>query len=153
MTLFFYPIWLAVWAFIVVGLIPLLFSSDVHPSLFGVVWLTGWIVAGLFILFAFLWSLFGNEIIRYQNGCLTVRRALFGFGPASRYSRSKISNLRISAFSPQLMSVTLSLARLGMAGGNVVFDYDGRTERLGIDLSESDSHELVRLMKQKFNLD
>jgi hypothetical protein len=148
----FYPFWLIMLPVWLVSSIWLLESKPAAQSGFLLFFVPVASICWALTLLGYLWFLFGNEVISQENGFLLVKRSLFGYGLTKRFSLSKVLNLRVSTFFPQTMTWSLTLARLGMGGGTVTFEYEGKTQRMGIDLPERESGELAQLMKQKFNL-
>ncbi len=150
--LLFMPIWLIGWT-IGGGLaMRQLISGQTNEAWFLIIWLCGWLMGELFVLYSFLWSAFGKELITAENGTLQIKRSIFGYGPARQFDKIRISNLRASGFFATMMSWNYSMAFWGITGGTVSFDYENKTKRFGISLNEEDANQLVKVIKNRFNL-
>ena len=150
--LIFLPIWLIGWTIGGGAAIMQLTSVQGYEAWFLLVWLCGWLAGELFALYAFLWLAFGYEIIKLEHRNLSIKRSIFGYGPTENYETQKITNLRASGFFAPMMSWSHGMAQWGLSGCTVAFDYDTKTKRFGINLSETDANQLVSTIKSRFNL-
>ena len=105
---------------------------------FGVVWLTMWTLGGLFVIYSWLWTAFGEEIVRVEQATLSIKRDVLGLGLTREYELSAISNLRVVA------------RRRHRAGINesVAFDYGARTIYFG-DVDEAEAAMIVADLKKR----
>jgi hypothetical protein len=87
-----------------------------------------------------------------ELGSLRIKRSILGYGPVKNYEITKLSNLRASGFFGPMMSWSSGMASWGLSGGTIAFDYEGKTIRFGISLSENDSNQLVDALKIRLNL-
>lgn len=154
LTILFLGFWLMGWAVgeIIVGA---LFLRGVFAALRGQtpnvgesagmlfmgVWLLLWTLGGGFALLTWLWGLAGKEIIVVDGEGLTVRRAVFGIGPAKRYAAAYVDRLRLADESG---------ASSGPWGGGLVFDYGDETIRLGAGLNPSEAREVLARIADRF---
>lgn len=104
------------------------------------------------MLLAFLWGAFGYEIISIYQGKLKIKRSIFGYGPGKEFDVSRISNLRASGFFGPMTSWKFGMAFWGLWGGTVAFEYNGKTRRFGISLSEDDANKLVSSLKERLSI-
>jgi hypothetical protein len=150
--LLFMPIWLTGWT--IGGGVAMwqVISGQGKETWFLLVWLCGWLAGELFMLYAFLWSTFGKELITTEHGTINIKRSIFRYGLSKQYQTTKMSNLRASGFFATMMSWNYSMAYWGLTGGTVAFDYENKSVRFGINLNEDDANELVKTMKSRFNL-
>lgn len=153
-TILFLGFWLMAWAVgeIIVGA---LFLRGVFATLRGQapnvgegagmlfmgVWLTFWTLGGGFALLVWLWSLAGREIITIDGEGLTIRRAVFGIGPARRYVAGYVDRLRLADESG---------ASSGPWGGGLAFDYGGDTIRFGAGLNPGEAREVLARIAARF---
>ena len=150
--LLFTPIWLTGWT--IGGSVAMwqVLSGQTKDAWFLIIWLCGWLVGELFVLYAFLWSAFGNEVITAEHGVIKIKRSIYGYGPSRQFELTKISNIRASGFFATMMSWNYSMAYWGLTGGTVAFDYESKPVRFGINLNEDDADQLAKTMKSRFNL-
>jgi hypothetical protein len=150
--LIFLPIWLTGWTIGGAFAIKQVISGESEEVWFLLIWLCGWIVGETFALYAFLWGVFGFEVITVELGSLRIKRSILGYGLSRNYEISKLSNLRASGFFGSMMSWSAGMAYWGLSGGTIAFDYEGKTRRFGISLNENDSNQLVDALKKRLNL-
>jgi len=151
--LIFLPIWFTGWTVGGIATISHVVSGKAGEELlFMLIWLCMWLVAELFVLYVFLWGVFGREIISIQHGNLEIKRSILGHGPSKKFQISKIKNLRAAGFFASMMSWSLNMSYWGISGGTVAFDYDGKTKRFGLHLNEADANQLVNNLKTKIIL-
>jgi hypothetical protein len=150
--LLFLPIWLIGWSIGGATAIRIVISGQSKETWFLLIWLCGWLAGELFVLYAFLWGVFGHEVITTEQGIMIIKRSIFGYGPLKKYEIVKMSKLRAAGFFITTMNWDYNIAYWGLSGGTVAFDYDGKTKRFGINLNEDDANQLVAIMKSRFNV-
>lgn len=106
--------------------------------LFMGIWLTFWTVGGGFALVTWLWNLAGKEIITLDGNALTIRKAVWGVGPAKRYDFAYVDRLRVSADSQ------------GPWAEGLAFDYGADMIRFGRGLSPAEAHEVWTRIADRF---
>lgn len=109
--------------------------------LFMGIWLTLWTFGGGFALLTWLWNLAGKEIIAVDGEGLTIRRAVFGVGPAKRYAAAYVDRLRLA---------DESQGSGGPWGGGLLFDYGGSTVRCGAGLTPHEAREVLARIADRF---
>ena len=73
---------------------------DLTSSLFMLFWAMGWSVGVLAMVSALLLLLFSREVVIVEPESIRLRLEFFRFGMESRYSLSRLSNLRYQTESP-----------------------------------------------------
>lgn len=124
----------------------------------GFLWLAGLTGVGLLPLFAVFWNMSGREIILINDQDLVVRRELGGFHLWEwGFALAAVRNLRYSPpiYDPFSFSEpwAYQLQWLGIGGGSVAFDYDGKTYRFGCGLSEVESRRLIKTVREYFKIE
>lgn len=114
---------------------------------FAIIWLGGWLVGEFWLGYEFFWRAFGKEIIKTTSDSLAIRREILGLGRTKSFKLNRISNLRIAGLFMGEPAVFKSSVVSGLSGGNISFDYNGKTERFGIFLSEPEAREVVEKIK------
>jgi hypothetical protein len=133
-----------------------------NPPVFVLVfWLVAWNVGGIFMLDIFIWQSRGHESIRIDpDGETLVVRRVGSFIPrrTRTYPLDRVRSLRFAPvmmpFSPFAFRETweFQLQWLGSGGGSIAFDVDGRTERFGSQLSETESRRLIKTIKDHYKI-
>ncbi len=128
---------------------------------FLVFWLIAWTVGGIFVLDAFIWQSRGHESVRIDpDGETLVVRRLGTLIPrrTRTYPLDRVRSLRFAPvmmpFSPFAIraSFEFQLQWIGAGGGSIAFDVDGRTERFGSELSETESRRLIKTIKDHYKI-
>jgi hypothetical protein len=150
--LLFTALWLCGWTVGGVDAISQVFSMSGKEAWFLILWLCVWVVGEFFFLYVFLWGAFGYESVRIGQGIMNIRRAIFSYGLSKNYPLSGVSNLRASGLFGSPMSWRFGMTYWGISGGNVAFEYAGKTRRFGINLNEDEANQLVIAIKNRFIL-
>jgi hypothetical protein len=147
-NILFLPVWLTFWTF--GGLMAMKWVVHPGPStprLFISVWLVGWALGETWAIYQWFWTAFGKEIVKVSGGTLTIKRDILGHGKTNTFQVGRVMNLRASGFFPSNSYWENYLANLKLAGGTVGFDSQGKTQRFGIQLMESDARAVVEELK------
>ena len=144
----FLPFWLIVWAIAEFGVTYHLFSakSPMTTNLFLAVWLGGWTAGGGLAAYAWLWSVFGKEVIVLGQTNFKTKRAIAGFGPAREYDLADMKNLRIDR--RPVSPYNFATAEL-FGGGKIAFDYGAKTFGFAAGVDEAEARELIRRFKSR----
>ena len=132
-------LWIVGWTIAGAAVIVSLVSGNLHDAGFLLIWLAVWLFAEVFAGLAWLWHAFGREIVTVSGGTLTIKRDVFGFGPARAYDTGEVRNLRALGYFGSLMSWSFGMVTWGLSGGTVAFGYRGKTHRFGIQLEEPEA--------------
>ncbi|MGB7301938.1 MAG: hypothetical protein WBD34_21665 [Burkholderiaceae bacterium] len=146
----FIGLWLCGWFLGAVMAIVTLVSAEIGgigPVVFLIVWLVGWTVAGLVVLYVFLWRVFGVEQILLSPSVLKIKRNLLGFGRLREYELSQISELRVAPSHSNLFDPRTALQLWGIGGGSVAFNHGAATIRFGAGLDEVEANTIVSRMR------
>jgi hypothetical protein len=102
-------------------------------------WLVGWTWAGLHVLLAILWNLFGRERFRMTRGEVSLRREILGFGYTKVFVPGAVENLRAVEAPDRLFSFLAP--NLPWQKGNHPLAFDDGTKTIsfgaGIDYAEA----------------
>lgn len=121
-------------------------TSD--PVLF--IWLVVWLVGGSVAGFFWLWMLVGKERILMGSGTLSIKRDVAGLGFARRYGLSRIRNLRVMLRPTGPRDFGATARAIGLTGGAIAFECEGKTIRFGASLDEVEARAIVERMKQRY---
>ena len=145
----FLPVWLTGWTIVGVAAIGASLFHTKSPAPFLILWLCGWLLGEVMLTYIFCWMAFGKEIVKISKGELGFKRDLFGFGKIRTFAINSIQDLRAagSFMNPFSARFTAMFEFWGLAGGNVAFDCNGKTQRFGIWLTEPEAKEVVAKLK------
>jgi hypothetical protein len=141
----------------IIVFLPLASRSFLGPSYNGETWLP---VALLVMLVLALisaisilsWLLFGVEVIKVDHAGIKTRRQVFGRGRTRDYEGDHIRRLRAA---PMVYATTyhnnFTWEYLGLAGGQIAFDYGAKTTRFGSGLDEAEARMIVDAITQRFH--
>jgi hypothetical protein len=163
--LLFLTIWLCGWAFgeVMVPVGALAGMTSGQGKMAGgqglvvlMVWFPFWTVAGLVMMFALWWNLAGREVVILSDGVLIERREVGALQRSRSYNLAGVRNLRYAPLVSNPFSMSGSwhyqFQMLGVAGGSVAFDHEGKTHRFGNGLSETEAARLVATIKQRYKI-
>jgi len=140
-SLLFLPVWITVWTIGGVTAIKALLTGQAPGFL--IFWLCGWVVGETLAVYTFLWTAFGKEVISVDQGILTIKKDLFGYGFKKELPIHELNNLRTSA----PFGSTWSNRQWGISGGTVAVDQNYKTHRFGISLEEPEARALVKELR------
>ncbi len=150
--LLFLGFWLVMWVGIgsqfVFGNFP---RTAVGFDWFSVVWSIGWFMSvgyGLLILF---WVLVGVEVIEVNSQGIKTRRQILSLGRTHAYDGDHIHRLRAAPMIYSAFARNQSFEHLGLAGGQIAFDYGAKTVRFGGGIDEAEACMIVEAITQRFH--
>jgi hypothetical protein len=147
-SLAFTPVWLVGWTF--GGITAMKWVLRPGPSTsrgFISVWLLGWAFGEGWAIYQWFWAAFGKEIIEIREGELTIKRDILGRGRSRTFPIGSVTNLRASGIFLSSSYWDNYLVQMRLRGGTVAFDSQGRTQRCGIQLTESEAQQVVQELK------
>jgi hypothetical protein len=93
----------------------------------------------------------GKEILQFSESGFTFRRDINGRGIDKAYERAEIKNIRTVDFKDKKVIARVQPLYWNMGYETVLFDYKGKEEALGLQLTEEEAQQLVKIMKQRLN--
>lgn len=147
-SLIFTPVWLAFWT--VGGIMAmkwLIHPGPSTPRAFLALWLAIWLLAEVWVIYWWLWTAFGKEIVTIREGTLGIRRDILGYGRTRSFPIGSVRNLRASGLFPSNSYWDNYLIQLKLAGGTVGFEVQGQVKKFGIQLTEPEAQDVVRELK------
>ena len=147
-ALIFIPLWLAFWTFGgIMAMKWVIHPGSSTPRAFICLWLAGWLFGEVWATYSWFWTAFGKEIVTIREGALSIKRDILGYGRARSFPVGNVSNLRASGWFPSNSYWANYLVQLKLAGGTVGFDFHGQVKKFGIQLTEPEAQEVVRVLK------
>jgi hypothetical protein len=118
-------------------------GSDLGTYVVALPWLAVW----LYLALAFAWMVSGCERVVVGSDRIVIRRAIGRLSaPGRRYPLTECANLRTIS-GPAWRENWDRSYQIGLTGGNVAFDYRGRSIRFGLDLTERDAQAVVEALE------
>lgn len=130
----------------------LLFTGRLEPVLvLGALAAVAWTAAGPAAIYLGLWGTVGKEVVSITDRGVTLRRAVFGFGPAVAFEGAQVRNLRFET-RPGLWLEAVGAA-FGQPVGRIAFESAAQTWRFGRCLSPDEAERIVRRIRERFLFD
>jgi hypothetical protein len=110
-----------------------------------VVWLVGWTAGGAYAAYAWVWTVFGREVVRLDGVVLSVSRQPIGIPRRRDFDWQEVRNLRIDRGRIRRWDLQRT-----PFDGRIAFDYGARTYRLGQGVDEAEAAMLIRELESRF---
>jgi hypothetical protein len=144
----FLPLWWVGWT---VGVVAAWAGLVAEGQWFLLLWLAFAMPAWVGVAAIWLWWLFGYEEIQVDGETLEVGRSLGPFHQQKAISAGGVRNLRASGFfgNPWIKGNYWSVNGYwwGFGGGTIAFDFEGKTQRFGIQLEEAEAQDVIDGLK------
>ena len=120
----------------------------VFGGLFTLVWFSGWTVVGFFAIRAWLWMMFGQEIIIVHSDRLEISRGTIGKAENNIYHADRVGDLHVIYGNPSgSMNQIGNLSRRDM--GALAFGYGTDLVRFGSSVSDEEADLILGRIKEK----
>jgi hypothetical protein len=117
----------------------------------------------LFISFILLWiwvviasttrHMAGKEVIDVSGQSLTITKQIFKWKRQSKFSPDTLKNLRVNVIKPRLLTALYQALQSSLGrNGIIVFDFDGKTVRFGLELTEDEGSYILAAIKSRMNM-
>ena len=145
-------VWFVLWT--ISGMV--VFSQFFMPStrdvkLMYAVWMAFWAYFEYKASVLLSWRRKGKEIIQFSESGFTLRRDINGRGIDKVYERAEIKNIRTVNYSDRKVLARVQPLYWNMGYETVLFEYKGKEEALGLQLTEEEALQVVKIMKQRLN--
>lgn len=142
-------IWLFGWA-AAEFVIPITFGKlDVYV----LATLVAWTAGGLFVLYFFLWNIWGQERVTVKEDTMTIAYRIFGKGRQREYFLSWVKNLRLNEYAfeePTYFSYHNGGRRRGFLEPRTIkFNYGSKTIRFAHDIQEAEAKLILRRLHSR----
>ena len=142
-------LWFFLWSLCGVIVITQYFRiTDPNTRVAIIVWIGFWAYFEFRIFKAYMWRSGGLEKIKIRDGKLLYKRDTAGRGKIQSFEKDFVKDLRVlengSSFMDQLNS-----SYWVIAGERIAFDYYGKEVKLGLQLDDSDSAALYKLISKE----
>lgn len=146
--------WICGWAVAEIMVAIQFLNGDAPPEgeLFMLAWFGIWTVSGMLAIYAWLWQVWGKEIVIAQGQTFKTRRDIGGFGFDKKYDLQQIRNLHVRQVGFNPFDFSSSLQLWGIGGGVIAFDYGTRIYRFGAGLDETEAKLAVTAVKKRYRI-
>jgi len=96
---------------------------------------------------ALLWRLYGMERVKVTDEEILFKRDIKSYGKVVRYQRHNIKDLRVNDGNAKNFGAVYHSSFWVVKGGNVLFDYLGKTIAIGVQLNESDAKKVMKALR------
>ncbi len=146
--------WICCWAVAEVMVASQFLNGDAPPEgeLFMLAWFGVWTVSGILAIYAWLWQVFGKEIVTVRGPMFKTRRDIGGFGFEKEYDLLQMRNLRVEPVGFNPLDFSSSLQLWGIGGGVIAFDHGPRTYRFGAGFDEVEAKQAVTAIKERYRI-
>jgi hypothetical protein len=128
----------------------LLGDVDGGNVLFMVVWLTGWTCGGAAVVYIWLWSVFGKDIVMLRKNTLSIKRDVFGLGWTRVFDLRNVKNIWVmSKWKDKPLGKGQEFRKdIGPMGGIIVVECGTKTIRFGA-VDEAEAQQIVSELKAR----
>ncbi len=154
-VIIFISFWLCMWLLFEI-LMPTLFLNDGGPGpgiVFGIVWLGGWTVGGVFAASTWWWNVSGKEVVTVTSGVLTIKRK-GSLAKTRSYDLAEAKNFR--SVEEPTFDFGFGFGRRAFVNpwkpaknGTVKFDYGLGTVTFGDWLSQAEGNLIIETLRGK----
>ncbi|UTW61526.1 hypothetical protein KFE98_16130 [bacterium SCSIO 12741] len=142
--------WSMGWLMGEITVIGALFSSTTPfvAKAFMLVWLGAWTVGGMFALYGLSWMLTGREVIRLENGILTIEKRVTGYSRSRGYELGSVANMAINPSADLgVFNYYNKWNSFGLKGGKIKFSYGMQTVKFANDIDEAEARMILDKLK------
>jgi membrane protein YdbS with pleckstrin-like domain len=139
--------WLLAWTFSgTVFIYYYLFPSPYQYSLIMLIFLLFWLYFELKIGKVFLWRRSGFEYIVIENGSLSIKNNLYGYGKVQDYDVQDIQMIEKINVSKKNFFTFMDQSFWVIGGEQVFFKYNGKHIIFGMQISEKEQNSLIQIL-------
>jgi len=146
--------WICGWAVAEVMVAIQVLNGDAPPEgeFFMLAWFGVWTVSGVLAIYAWLWQVFGKEIVIMRGQTFKIRHGIGRFGFEKECDLLQMRNLHVgpAGFNPLEFSSILQL--WGIGGGVIAFDHGTKTYRFGAGLDEAEAKQTVAAISKRHRI-
>lgn len=120
------------------------FSKDY----FVLFWLCGWTAAGIFAIRQLIWGIFGEEILTFEIGKLTIDRYCLLFSKCKTFDLKEVKNLRLHQNDYDISDDSFKFSRFQNEGSRIKFDYGMETIKLASGIDEAEARYILNKINE-----
>jgi len=117
------------------------------------------LIIGIFLVFwtyyahrvgrAFLWLLYGKEMLKINEVGLSIKRSIRGYGKAKEYFHENIDKMRVHQPKENSIQAAWEESPWVSGGERLEFDYAGKVVRFGRKLPEKDAKIIFQMITKR----
>lgn len=139
--------WLLAWSFCGAVIIAQLFMEYTREEkLYFIVFISFWAFFEFKILKVFRWRKWGKEYLRLTNEKLTIKKSITDYAKAEEYFVENIKNWGPAQKSNTNFFQQLEKSFWVLGDDCIQFDYQSKTIRFGMQLSEKETVDILKLL-------
>jgi hypothetical protein len=115
---------------------------------FLLIWLTGWTLGGLYIIFLSLWGFFGRETIIIESGVFSLKKSIFNIGINRQLDTRQIKNIRLERIETGIFNRNQK-SIWGLGPGKIKLDYGLKTYSFGLGIDDAEATYIIELLTKK----
>jgi hypothetical protein len=144
--MFFARLWMIMWVYgmVAVGAPDSSFDSR---HVFSLIWMIAWTGSGLWVLFLFLWTVAGHDVLEVSAMSVKLRKEIFGIGRTREYEGVAFRELRVMPFDVSLWARQRRTE--WYFEGPLTFDYGSKTFRFG-GVDEAEAKQIVQRIGERY---
>lgn len=123
--------------------------ADTGAKTVVIVWMGFWVYFEYKIIMAYKWRKSGSEKIRIKDGKLIYCRAISKKGKVKEYKTDFIKELRYNEPKENSFFENLNDSYWMLGNERLEFSYNGADIKMGIQLNEKESKDLLQLIKKR----
>lgn len=144
-------VWIVLWT--VMGIYVVYYLTTVNvpedQQIFFIIYMAFWFYFEFHAVRAYLFKMFGYELIKFTKYKLLYKRSLFGLGRSKHYSLKNIEGFRLAEHSRKSFAGAYAKSFWTLANERIEFDYLNGKGTLGMHLEDRDAQELYRFLNQE----
>ena len=145
--------WIAMW--ISIGFIIMwsfiTFDFSEQEKIVLIVFMSFWLYFAVKVFRAFLWLIWGKELIKINEVSVSYKKSIRGYGRASIYYIENISKIRLSNIEQSLIESVWDKSPWIKGRYSIEFDYKGKIICFGRKIQSKDAKLLFRLFVKCVN--
>jgi hypothetical protein len=145
--------WLGGWYMGFTGTFSALFYNTSESSginIFFLVWILGWTLGGIIVIFLLLWGFFGKEEIVIEKGEFLFSKTVFKKGIIKRLDVKQITKIRVEEVETSIFGGN-QWSLWGLGPGKIKFDYGMKTYSFGLAVDEAEADYIAALLIKKIS--
>jgi hypothetical protein len=137
----------------IIYLVALVLGGQSHAEVSGgigaIVLFVIWLLVGYLGWSGLLWQINGKDTLEINDRHIRFRRTFSGLGLWRSYNADDIQNFRAEP-SPPSLTLLFQVRHRGISNEPLVFTFQSKHIRLGVNLDESEARQIVALIHQRF---
>ncbi|MCC6253077.1 MAG: hypothetical protein IT238_11530 [Bacteroidia bacterium] len=145
-------VWFVLWTISGIVVFSQFFTnSSREEKMWYAIWMAFWAFFEYKASVLMTWRRNGKEIFLFNENGFVYRRDVNGRGIDKIYNSKLISNLRVVNFKDRKVQARVQPYYWSMGAETVFFTYENKDEAVGLQLTEDEALQLLKIMKNRLN--